>query len=295
MAFNIKTILPNSTDLAEATYKLDALEKSVLKNRSQNIIDFDDKIGSYFKLLKLTDTRKVAEADEVITELKSDMNFDKIQHLISAMLKKARQENDDSEIQVDLREKNIGLYEDIVNSAIEASRSYSTVAKYLSFSPNRASEGVFFFIFAVTGSLKNDSDFNDQIVTSTAVYCKIFVSIQDVKNQAGFQVNRIEKNSVNIIKTMQAALLDDLSNKKINYTTWKKLDGSYSQIVVKITNRIIGDRQSSSTMRIGSQKGMSPSNQLSVRQSIDRLKTLRNPKVNNAISISQRRLARDYF
>jgi hypothetical protein len=100
----------------------------------------------------------------------------------------------------------------------------------------------------------DDSVFGDEVVTSTALYFRFFLSIEDVKKQAGYDALRIEKNSLNKIKSIQVALLDDLSNLEVGFKTWKKLDDSYFKIASKIKDRLLLKGFPSSTMRIGSEK-----------------------------------------
>ena len=132
----------------------------------------------------------------------------------------------------------VEAYVDVVNSVAEAAKSSSAISTSLSFAMNRLAPGMFVFLYVTSISIKDADTFGTESVTTTAIYYRMLQSIDDVKNEAAFVESIIDARSLISMKTLQAALVDDLASDKINLDEWNRKDDAYSHGVMKIEARL---------------------------------------------------------
>ncbi|MGR5367957.1 hypothetical protein [Photobacterium damselae] len=63
-------------------------------------------------------------------------------------------------------------------------------------------------------------------------------SIDDIKNQGKFDLALLEKQTLVGLKTLQAALVDELASGKIDIATWNAKDSAYSEAIQKVQERL---------------------------------------------------------
>lgn len=135
----------------------------------------------------------------------------------------------------------LAAYGDLVNSVAEAAKSSSSAAASLSFSMTRP-PGMFSFLYATSVNIKDVDTLGSEAVCTTAVYYCFMQSIDDLKNEAEFNLTKIDVNSLVHMKTLQAALIDELANGAIDINIWMAKDTAYSMAIQKLQDRVNAHR-----------------------------------------------------
>lgn len=202
---------------------------------------FFDTINTHLKDAKITDARELSFNSDIKTEYTSEFSLDKIAAVVTTALKAVAAAQAPDSPSPAMSPQAINAYTDVVNTVAEAAKSSSTSAASLAFSMTRLSPGLFSFLYATSVNIKDVDTFGTEAVTSTSIYYRFMQSIDDVKNEAAFGNAIIDANSLKRMKQIQAALIDDLANGKIDIDTWTKKDDQYDVSVKKIQQRLNQD------------------------------------------------------
>ncbi|WP_297218849.1 hypothetical protein [uncultured Desulfovibrio sp.] len=223
---------------AKAKSQIDELENLVKKQDKAHKKFFSDTINSHLSEAKINDSREIYYGFDIKTEYTSEFSLDKIASVVTSVIKAAGKAMDPNVKQPATSPDAIAAYVDVVNAVAEAAKSSSTAAGSLSFSMNRMSPGLYGFLYASSMSIKSDDTFGSEAVTSTIIYYKFIESIDDIKNEAKYGAALIDYKNLMNMKTIQAALTDDLAAGKIDIDTWTKKDASFEKAIKTIEDRL---------------------------------------------------------
>lgn len=223
---------------SKAQSQIDELEKLVKNQDEAHKKFFSDMVIKKLAEAKINDPREIYYGVDTKTEYASEFSLDKIANVVTSVIKAVGKAMDHSVKQPATSPDAIAAYVDIVNAVAEAAKSSSTAAGSLSFSMNRMSPGLYSFLYASSMSIKNEDTFGSEAVTSTMIYYKFIESIDDIKNEAEYGEALIDYKNLMNMKTIQAALTDDLANGKIDINTWTKKDALFDAAIKKIEDRL---------------------------------------------------------
>jgi hypothetical protein len=221
-----------------AKAQIDRLQTMIKEQEGVNRATFFGAIATHLADAKVTDAREISYNSDIKTEYTSEFSLDKIAAVVTKALKAAVAAQDPTAKVPAMSAEAIAAYTDVVNAVAEAAKSSSTSSASLSFSMNRLSPGMFAFLYATSINIKDADTFGTEAVTTTAIYYRFMQSIEDVKNEARFGEAVIDARNLLSMKTLQAALTDDLASGKINIDEWMKKDDAYSIAVKRIEDRL---------------------------------------------------------
>ena len=263
-------------------------------------------IESHLAAANLKDAREISYNSDIKTEYTSEFSLDKIASVVTSALKALAAAKDPSVGLPATSPEAIAAYTDVVNTVAEAAKSSSTSAASLSFSMNRLSPGMYAFLYATSVSIEDEDTFGTEAVTSTAIYYRFMQSIDDIKNEAKFGAAIIDARNLLNLKTLQAALTDDLASGKITIEDWGKKDAAYSAAIATVQKRLEDSRfDVSKQFVLGVEQGFeapishslsegSTANQKVVRAAIQRL-SAKGKEYSGIVETSEARLARSYY
>lgn len=290
----------------KAKQEIDQLQAMIQAQDGAYKATFFNAINTHLADAKVTDAREIGYNSDIKTEYTSEFSLDKIAAVVTKALKAAVAAQDPTAPAPALSKNAIEAYTEVVNAVAEAAKSSSTSSTSLSFSMNRLSPGLFSFLYAQSLNIKSVDTFGTEAVTTTAIYCRLMESIDDVKNATAFGEAVIDARNLLNMKTLQAALTDDLASGKINLDEWMKKDDAYSIAVERIKKRLAAAkfdvrRSFALTREAGYgapiehsfSKG-SAMNQEVVSSSIQRLSKM-GSAYKSVIAVSKKRLASAYF
>jgi hypothetical protein len=101
---------------------------------------------------------------------------------------------------------------------------------------------LFAFLYATSINIKDADTFGTEAVTTTAIYYRFMESIDDVKQGVTFDKALIDAKNLLSMKTLQAALTDELASGQINIDEWMKKDDAFSIAVKRIEDRLAADK-----------------------------------------------------
>lgn len=279
-----------------ARNQIDKLQAMIQAQEADNKSRFYAAIDGHLKDAGITDARELAYNSDIKTEYTSEFSLDKIAAVVTKSLTAIAAAQDPLAKKPAMSPEAIKAYTDVVNTVAEAAKSSSTASASLSFSMNRLSPGLFAFLYASSVNIKDVDTFGSEAITTTAVHYRFIQSIDDVKSEASFGAAVIDASNYLNMKTLQAALTDDLANGKIDIDEWMKKDAQYTEAVNRIKARLDANRLKSGVQLLSLHKpapGTSANQQL-VLASIQQLSAL-GAAYQPAIEASQARLASAYY
>jgi hypothetical protein len=205
-----------------AKLQIDKLQAMLKVQEGVNKAAFFDAIASHLTDANVTDAREINYNSDIKTEYTSEFSIDKITAVVTTVLKAFVAAQDKTAVVPAMSPAAVDAYVDVVNAVAEAAKSSSSSSASLSFSMNRLVPGMFGFLYATSFNIKDADMFGTEAVTTTAIYYRVMQSIDDVKNEAAFGESVIDARSLINMKTLQAALVDDLASDKINIDEWDK-------------------------------------------------------------------------
>lgn len=279
-----------------AKNQIDKLQTMIQAQEAGNKTRFYAEIEGHLKDAGVTDARELSYNSDIKTEYTSEFSLDKIAAVVTKSLTAIAAAQDPLAKKPAMSPEAIQAYADVVNTVAEAAKSSSTASASLSFSMNRLSPGLFAFLYASSINIKDVDTFGSEAVTTTAIYYRLMQSIDDVKSEASFGAAVIDAKNFLDMKTIQAALTDDLANGKIDIDEWMKKDAQYSDAVSRIKARLDANRLKSGVQLLSVHKpGKEISaNQQLVQASIQRLSAL-GAAYQQVVETSAARLARSYY
>jgi hypothetical protein len=279
-----------------AKNQIDKLQTMIQAQEAGNKTRFYAEIEGHLKDAGVTDARELSYNSDIKTEYTSEFSLDKIAAVVTKSLTAIAAAQDPLAKKPAMSPEAIQAYADVVNTVAEAAKSSSTASASLSFSMNRLSPGLFAFLYASSINIKDVDTFGSEAVTTTAIYYRFMQSIDDVKSEASFGAAVIDAKNFLDMKTIQAALTDDLANGKIDIDEWMKKDAQYSDAVSRIKARLDASHLKSGVQLLSVHKpGKETSaNQLLVQASIQRLSAL-GAAYQQVVETSRTRLARSYY
>lgn len=221
-----------------AKQQIDKLQAMLQEQENANKQKFYEEINLHLADAKITDAKELGYSSDIKTEYTSEFSLDKIAAVVTSALKAAVAATDPTVPKAATSPAAIEAYTDVVNTVAEAAKSSSTSSASLSFSMNRLSPGMYAFLYATSVNIKDEDTFGSEAVTSTAIYYRLIQSIDDVKNGVKFSQAIIDANNLLKMKTLQAALTDDLASGSINIDEWTKKDIAYSAAIQTIQKRL---------------------------------------------------------
>ena len=225
-----------------AKAQVDKLQSMLRAQAGADKDRFFTEIAAHLGDAKVKDAREIGYNSDLKVEYTSEFSLDKIAAVVTSALKAVVAATDPTVKAPALSPQAISAYSDVVNTVAEAAKSSSTAAASLSFSMNRLSPGLFAFLYASSTNIKDVDTFGTEAVTATVIYYRFMQSIDDVKNEASFGAAVIDARNFLQMKTLQAALTDDLASGKIDIDEWNKKDDAYSLAIKKIQERLAGER-----------------------------------------------------
>ncbi|HEY0740346.1 MAG TPA: hypothetical protein VGD40_02755 [Chryseosolibacter sp.] len=279
----------------KAKEQIDKLLVAIRAQESDFKGKFFDQISKSLTAANITDAREIGYNKEVKTEFSSEFSLDKVAAVVTAVLKAAIEINKPG-VAPAMSKEAIEAYVDVVNAVAEAAKSRSAAASNLSYSMNRLSPGIFAFLYATSSNITDEDTFGSEAVTTTAIFYRLMQSIDDVKSEVEFSLAQIEGDNLLNMKTVQAALTDELANGKITIDEWMKKDEAYELAVKRIQARLdsrkLGTRGALPT--IINLQARSSENQRIVSSAI-KLLSRHNDRYKAVIETLQKRLADSYF
>lgn len=290
---------PSVERVADKTVKgkeqIDKLQSMIETQEANNKNKFYASIEEHLSSAKITDAREISYNSAIKTEYTSDFSLDKIVGVVTSSLNAIVKVTDPTVVKPALSKDSIDAYVDVVNKVAEAAKSSSTASASLSFSMNRLSPGLYAFLYASSISIQDDETFGSEAVTTTAIYYRFMQSIQDVQMQANFDAALIDKKSYLDMKTLQAALIDELAADKIDLETYEKKDETYTKLIAKIKARLDANVfKSEVKLAVRAKATGSSENQNLVRSAIAILRS-KGDQYQSIIKLSQERLDNVYF
>ena len=225
-----------------AKAQIDKLQQMLKDQEGVNKEAFLGMIKTHLTDAKVADARELSYNSDIKTEYTSEFSLDKIAAVVTSALKAVAAAQDPLVKAPAMSPQAIAAYADVVNTVAEAAKSSSTSAASLAFSMNRLSPGMFAFLYATSVSIKDVDTFGTEAVTSTSIYYRLMQSIDDVKNQTAFGAAQIDALNLLHMKTLQAALTDDVGSGKLDIDEWTKKDQVYSAAVKAIQARLDADK-----------------------------------------------------
>ena len=296
MACNSGSVQSVADKTVAAKNQIDKLQTMILAQEADNKGRFYAEIEGHLKDAGVTDARELSYNSDVKTEYSSEFSLDKIAAVVTKSLAAIAAAQDPLAKKPAMSPEAIKTYTDVVNTVAEAAKSSSTASASLSFSMNHLSPGLFAFLYASSINIKDVDTFGSEAVTTTAVYYRFMQSIDDVKSEASFGAAVIDAKNFIDMKTIQAALTDDLANGKIDIDEWMKKDALYTDAVNRIKARLDANRLKSGVQLLSIHPpapGASANQQL-VLASIQRLSTL-GATYQQVVETSRARLANCYY
>ncbi len=284
-----------------AKQQVDKLMEMIKSQEGENKAAFFKNIDAHLADARVTDAREISYNSDIKTEYTSEFSLDKIAAVVVSALKALEKATDKSVKSPATSPEAIEAYTDLVNKVAEAAKSSSNAAASLSFAMNRLSPGVFAFLYASSVNIKDDETFGNEAVTTTAIYYRLMQSIDDVKQEAAFELALIEKKNLIGMKILQAALTDSLADGKLDIDEWSKKDDAYTLAIKKIQARLDAMKFEAPRLRAMSKaaapKALDSGTKLSeelVRSALQRLSAMGGAyKV--AIQASEARLRNHYY
>lgn len=221
-----------------AKSQLEKLEKEVSDQKDKQQAIFYAKVTEHLRLAKIADERELDFKDYIKTEYTSEFSLDAIAKVVTQSLKTIAAVKNAKTPSPAFSNEAVQSYTDLVNTVAEAAKSSSSAASTLSFSMNRLAPGIFAFLSAASSNAKDDETFGKESITSTVVFYRIVESIDDLKNEGEFNEAQIDYQNLQNVKTLQAALSDDLANGKLTFEEWMNKDKEYEKGVKKIRTRL---------------------------------------------------------
>ena len=218
--------------------QVDRLQTMIAQEEAVHKAAFYNMIESHLADAHVTDARELGYQANTKTEYTSEFSLDKIAVVVVSTLKAIAASQDLAARLPAMSPQAIAAYVDVVNAVAEAAKSSSISSNSLSFSMNRLCPGLFAFLSATSLRIKDADTFGTEAVTTTTIYYRLMQSIDDVKNEAQSGEAVIDAKNLLNMKTLQAALTDDLAAGKINIDEWNKKDEAYSVAVAKIEARL---------------------------------------------------------
>lgn len=264
---------------------------------TQNKAKFIAKINESLANANVNDARLLTYNSAIKTEYTSEFSLDKIAGVVTAALNAVAAATDPKVISPAMSPTAIAAYSEVVNSVAEAAKSYSTAAASLSYSMTRLSPGMFAFLSASTVSINDVDTFGTEAVTTTAIYYQLMQSIDDIRNETKFGEAIINSKNIINMRTLQAALTDDLASGKITIEIWVIKDAAYDKAIAQIQARLDADNfkdRSIVSLEEENESDQSVAIRNLVSLSLERLSTM-GDAYKEAVQISKNRLSENYF
>ncbi|EKS7767967.1 hypothetical protein RYR28_002115 [Edwardsiella piscicida] len=246
----------------------------------------------------ILDGRQISSNSDIKTEYTSEFSLDKIANVVIKALDAVAKATDPLVPNPATSPDALAAYGDLVNSVAEAAKSSSKAAASLSFSMTRLSPGMFSFLYATTVNILDEDTYGTEAVCSTAVYYCFIQSIDDIKSQAEFNSALIDAQSLIHMKTLQAALIDELSDGSIDINVWTAKDTAYSAAIQRLQERLDAHKFKGKPPLLGGSNTLlqqSPSEaSLVANAAVEKLEKM-GPVFNIAIERTKNRLNNFYF
>jgi len=230
---------------SKAKEQIEKLEAAIKAQAETHKAQFYEQIDTHLKSAQIDDAREISYEANMKTEYTSQFSLDKIAGVVTSALKALQVATDPTKPQAQTSPEAIEAYTDMVNTVAEAAKSSSTAAGSLSFSMNRLAPGIIAFLYASSTNIQDDETFGNEAVTSTAVYYRVVKSIKDLELEGAFDAAKIRVainlDSYKKMLTLQAALVDQLADGKIDMDTYDIKDKAFSEKIKVILARIKGD------------------------------------------------------
>jgi len=224
--------------IVTAKEKIDRLEASIQSQSDQLKMAFHQKIDAQLASENITDARELTCGSHVKTEYASEFDLAKITIVVTSALKGAMAVKDPQVESPAIDQRAIAACTDAVNCVAEAAKSSLQSSASLSFSMTRLSPGLYAFLSASSVNIKDENVFGDEAVTTTAIFYRFMQSINDLKNKAEAGGAMIDARNLLTMKTLQAALTEQLAEHMINIDTWTRKSAAYSAAIKAIEDRL---------------------------------------------------------
>lgn len=296
---------------SKAKEQIDKLEKIIRDQSAALKAEFSKKITENLALAQITDGRGGPIEENIKTEYTSEFSLDKIAGVVTSSLKALQVATDPSKPQPQTSPEAIEAYTEVVNTIAEAAKSSSKAAGSLAFSMTRLAPGILAFLYASSTNIQDDETFGKEAITTTAIYHTIIKSIRDLELEGAFDAAKervaINLKSYKTFITLQAALVDQLAEGKIDIETYDKKDSEYGIRIAAILKRIDSESDnkpvsgmaanfivSNKEMLIGKDNGSPNLNHEIALEAIGKLSTM-GREYTTVIERTKARIANGYF
>lgn len=210
-----------------------------LKGQSEEVKKiFEGMIQEHMEKAKINDGREIEYNQAIKVEYTQEFSLDAITKVVIEALNTVKTLTDPQVKNPATSPEAIECYKDVVVSVAEAAKSSSKTATSLNFSMNRLSPGLYAFLYATSTNIQDKETFGTETVTATAIYYAMYQSIQDVQQEANYELAHMEKANLLKMKTLQAGLTDDLGNGALTIEQWTAKDAAYEKACETIEKRL---------------------------------------------------------
>ncbi|SHI79036.1 hypothetical protein SAMN02745244_01060 [Tessaracoccus bendigoensis DSM 12906] len=217
----------------EANNQINKLLEMLKRDEATTKAEFFSQIDAHFKAANVSDGRQVHFNSDIKVEYTSEFSLDKVAAVIMKALEAVAAAKEPSVSAPAMSEKALAAYGDLVTCVAEAAKTSSTASGALAFSMTRLAPGLFAFLRASSVNIQDDETFGSEAVTATAIFYRFMQSIDDVKNEAQFDLALAAYDALIRLKRLQAALIDDLANDKLSIEAYEKKDAAYAGLIAR--------------------------------------------------------------
>lgn len=238
MACQSASVEAVSKKTTRAQELIDAQQAQLMSRSDKFKTDFFAEIAKHLTDAGIKDASEIGYSFEIKTEYTSEFSLDKIAAVVIAALKAAIAAYNPTGLAQALSGQAVDAYCGLVNSVAEAAKSSSSSSADFSFSVNRLSSGIIAFLSAFSQNLKDKDTFGTEAVTTTVIFYRLMQSIDEIKIDTLRAAALIERDNLLRMKTLQAALTDELATGGMTIEEWMKKDDAYMEAVEKIQARL---------------------------------------------------------
>jgi hypothetical protein len=232
---HVKTIIRNSVQAKKQV--MDFLAK-IKSDAIDNKLIFLSKIDDSLADAKIKDGQSILFDSIFITTSSSKSFLEIVNKAVTSTINKAAFVRD-QEYTVQLKTpKIIESYTNAMNSVIKEAKASSANSNSRTFVMNRLSPGIFIFLQVSVTSIKDTKTLDEEPISTMVLYYNFIFSNEDFKKQNLF--DRVQSEKENYLKLIndQIRLLDDLSNGKVDFETWKNNDQALSVAIDKAKDKL---------------------------------------------------------
>lgn len=227
----------------KAKIQIERLQKMISDQDEDLRQQFYRRIELHLSDARITDAIENGYGSNIKIEFASEFSIDKIASAVLAVLKATAATLASKSLPVPAISKEaIDAYTDVVNTVAEASKSSSSLTDSLSFSMVCLNPGLWAFLSASSVTITDKDTFGTEAITTTAIYHRIMESPKHLKDSMGDLLESSDMRTLFNLRTLQAALFDELGDGKVDLESWEKRDKILSMKIAEVEARLKAHR-----------------------------------------------------